>query len=210
MVSRWCVSSCVGADPSCSLRQSYSWGTCEAAGRNEAPCEPRVKQDVNHFQKETPWNRFFLMPVKTHSNVEIHPYIPVVFCPVKTLFNELVNIYDCPLSKTGKFVSEDSGAQFRGPYLNLRPGGGGEVTIWTLKGVSVQVRPLVVLHIGASVERLHAYSAGKPFGAQTRRANRGWRGWSFTAQLTEKTRRKQRVREWKQTVICQHNTTGFM
>lgn len=134
------------------------------------------------------------MPVKTHINVEIHPYIHVVFCPVKTLFNELLNIYDCPLWKTGKFVSEDSGAQFRGSYLNLRPGGGGEVTIWTLKGVSVQVRPLVVLHIGAPVERLHAYSAGKPFGAQTRRANRGWRGWSFAAQLNKTKTESQRVK----------------
>lgn len=68
-------------------------------------------------------------------------------------------------------------------YLNLRPGGGGEVTIWTLEGVGIQVRPLVVLHIGTPVERLHAYFARKPFGAHAGRANRRGGGWGFTAQL---------------------------
>lgn len=70
-------------------------------------------------------------------------------------------------------------------HLHLWPGGGSEVTIRTLEGVRIQVRPLVVLHVGASVERLHAYSTGKPLGAQTGRAPSGGRGWSFTAQLTQ-------------------------
>lgn len=70
-------------------------------------------------------------------------------------------------------------------HLNLRPGGGSEVAIRTLEGVCVQVRPLVVLHVRASVKRLHAYSTGKPFSVQTGGANSGGRGRSFTAQLME-------------------------
>ena len=77
-------------------------------------------------------------------------------------------------------------------HLDLGPGRGGEITIRTLEGVWVQVRPLVVLHVGASVERLHADSAGKPLGAQTRRARRRGRGRSFAAQLTENKGHSQR------------------
>lgn len=98
------------------------------------------------------------------------------------LFNE--NQVECRI--------EDSAAQFRDIYLDLGPGGGGEVTIRTLEGVGIQVRPLVVLHVRASMERLHAYSAGKPLGAQTGRAHSRGRGWSFTAQLTEKIQHSQR------------------
>lgn len=69
--------------------------------------------------------------------------------------------------------------------LNLRPGGGSEVAIRTLEGVCVQVRPLVVLHVRASVKRFHAYSTGKPFSVQTGGAYSGGRSRSFTAQLME-------------------------
>ncbi len=77
------------------------------------------------------------------------------------------------------------------PHLDLGPGGGGEVTIRTLEGAGIQVRPLVVLHVRASMERLPANSTGKPLGAQTGRAHSRGRGWSFTAQLTENKRRSQ-------------------
>lgn len=70
-------------------------------------------------------------------------------------------------------------------HLNLRPGSGSEVAIGTLEGVCVQVRPLVVLHVRPSVERLHAYSTGKPFSVRTGGAYSGGRGRSFTAQLME-------------------------
>lgn len=70
-------------------------------------------------------------------------------------------------------------------HLNLMPGGGSEVAIRTLEGVCVQVSPLVVLHVRASVKRLHAYSTGKPFSVQTGGAYSGGRGRSFTAQLME-------------------------
>lgn len=77
-------------------------------------------------------------------------------------------------------------------HLDLGPGSGGEITIGTLEGVWIQVRPLVVLHVGASVERLHADPAGKPLGAQTRRACSRGRGRSFTAQLSENKQHGQR------------------
>lgn len=52
-------------------------------------------------------------------------------------------------------------------HLNRRPGGGSELAVRTLEGVCIQVRPLVVLHVRASVKRLHAYSTGKSFSVQT-------------------------------------------
>lgn len=54
-VSHWCVSSCGAAGLSCSWRQSYSLDTCEGVDRNAAPCESKVKQDVNHIKKESRW-----------------------------------------------------------------------------------------------------------------------------------------------------------
>ena len=91
-------------------------------------------------------------------------------------------------------------------HLDLGPGGGGEFTVRTLEGVCIQVCPLVVLHVRASVERLHAYSAGKPFGAQTGRAHSGGRGWSFTAQLTKNTKHTQmgKIANIKQIFTCQN------
>lgn len=79
-------------------------------------------------------------------------------------------------------------------HLDFGPGGGGEVTIRTLEGAGIQVRPLVVLHVRASMERLHANSAGKPLGAQTGGAHSRGRRWSFTAQLTENKQHSQRGR----------------
>jgi len=70
-------------------------------------------------------------------------------------------------------------------HLDLLPGSGGEITIRTLEGVGIQVGPLVVLHVRASVERLHAYAAGKPLGAQTGRALSRGRGGVFAAQLRD-------------------------
>lgn len=48
------------------------------------------------------------------------------------------------------------------------------------------MRPLVVLHVRATMKRLHADSTGKSLGAETGRGHCRRRGWSFTAQLTEK------------------------
>lgn len=55
----------------------------------------------------------------------------------------------------------------RKTYFDLRPRGRGKVTVWTLEGVRVYVRPLVVLHVRASVEGLHADATGKPFSVET-------------------------------------------
>lgn len=78
--------------------------------------------------------------------------------------------------------------------LHFRPGGGGEVTVWTLEGVGIQVRPLVVLHVGASVEGLHADATGKPLCAEAGRAHCRRRSWSFAAQLAKsKSERNKRL-----------------
>lgn len=150
--------------------------------------------------------------LKIHKQVFNTLYIRVeccyaVFHPVKTLLDELLNIHEChywplwkswlnlwkPMTLDGDYCRcpfnenkvEYKVAQFRATHLDLEPGGGCEITIRTLKGVGVQVRPLVVLHVRASMKRLHAYSAGKPLGAQTAgRARSRGRGWSFAAQLT--------------------------
>ena len=102
---------------------------------------------------------------------------------IVSAFSMKTNVFLIRLKKRKKV--EYKVAQFRATHLDLEPGGGCEITIRTLKGVGVQVRPLVVLHVRASVKRLHAYSAGKPLGAQaTGRARSRGRGWSFAAQLT--------------------------
>ena len=53
-----------------------------------------------------------------------------------------------------------------GPDLDLWPGGGGEFAVGTLEGTGVEVRPLVVLHVRAAVEGLHADAAGEPLGVE--------------------------------------------
>lgn len=53
-----------------------------------------------------------------------------------------------------------------GSNLDFRPGGGGELAVGALEGAGVDVRPLVVLHVGAPVEGLHADAAGEPLGVE--------------------------------------------
>lgn len=95
----------------------------------------------------------------------------------------------------------------RGIHLDLLPGRGGVITIRTLERVGVYVCPLVVLHVRTSVERFHAYSAGKPLCAQTRRADSGGRGWSLAAQLTirtEDTVRGERYAMWADIYVANY------
>lgn len=55
------------------------------------------------------------------------------------------------------------------------------------------MRPLVVLHVGAPVERLHADFARKPFDADAGGADGGRRGWGFGAQLEKQTHTQTKI-----------------
>lgn len=49
-------------------------------------------------------------------------------------------------------------------YLNFWPQCSSEFTVRTFECVGVQVRPLVVLHVGASMKSLHADPTAEAFG----------------------------------------------
>lgn len=87
----------------------------------------------------------------------------------------------------GGVIQNKAAVQFWETHLNLRPGGGDEVTVRTLESVRIQVCPLVVLHVRASMKRLHADSTGKPLSTESGRAHCRRGCWSFAAQLREKT-----------------------
>ena len=77
-VSRWCGSSCVDAGLSCSWRQNYSLDTCGGEGRNEAPCEPKDRENQSYSVTEI------------LKRVEM-----LLFHPVKTVFDAVEYLYYC-------------------------------------------------------------------------------------------------------------------
>lgn len=127
------------------------------------------------------------------------------YCPLQETFHyrPFIGTYNNRTIRTIVIVTH------RETHLDLGPGGGGEVTVGTLEGAGIHVRPLVVLHIRASVERLHAYAAGEPLGAETGRTHCRGRSWSFTAQLRYTTnankQHRQRNTQCRQIFTCQQS-----